>query len=208
MKKAGLVARMDTTRFSGAKSVTVYVAFDRPRYQEVRLLVQAYGRDDLHMTPESLAFGKVKRGTGTASSVTMTFYGTSDLKVQNIKVESNYIQPKVSLVRREANEVVYQVSARMRSDAPVGKWYSDLWVRTNSPSMPQIRVPLTIEIESALSVTPEAVSIGQVKADTEAERRVIVAGIKPFRITAIEGTDSELSVQDSRPRPKRCMWSP
>jgi hypothetical protein len=41
------------------------------------------------------------------------------------------------------------------------------------------------------------VSLGQVKAGTEGERRVIVRGVKPFKITKIEGTDDDLSVQDS-----------
>lgn len=196
-EEAAIVARMDTTRFTGPKSVTIFVTFDRPRYQEVRLWVQAYGRNDFSLTPDSIAFGRVKRGASPNAAVTLTFNGNTDLRIQSVKVESNYIQPKVTVVRRQASEVVYQVSARMRTDAPVGKWYSDLWLRTNSTSIPQVRVPLTVEIESALTVTPEAVSMGKLKANGEGERRVIVRGIKPFKIQAIEGVDSELSVVDS-----------
>ena len=40
---------MDTTRFLGVKSVTIYVQFDQPNYQEVRLWVRANGRDDVMM---------------------------------------------------------------------------------------------------------------------------------------------------------------
>src|SRR5207245_1277761 len=111
-------ARMDTTRFTGPKSVTVFVTFDRPRYQEVRLLVQAYGRNDFSLTPDTLAFGRVKRGASPAANMTLTFYGPSDLRIQSVRVESNYIQPKVSLLQRQASEVVYQLTARMRADAP------------------------------------------------------------------------------------------
>src|SRR5688572_3887896 len=58
-----VVARMDTTRFTGVKNVTIYVTFARPALDEVRLWVQANGRDDFVVTPDSLAFGVVKRGS-------------------------------------------------------------------------------------------------------------------------------------------------
>src|SRR5437660_799351 len=83
--------------------------------------------------------------------------------------------------------VVYRLTGRLRGDAPVGKWYTDLWLRTNNPSMPQVRVPLTVDIESALSVSPEAVTLGQVKVQGESERRVVVRGVKPFKITRVQG---------------------
>ena len=44
--------------------------------------------------------------------------------------------------------------------------------------------------------------VGQVKAGAEAERRVIVRGVKPFRITSVQGTDALVSVKDSNPASK------
>ena len=67
-------------------------------------------------------------------------------------------------------EVVYQISAKIRPDAPVGKWYSDVWIKTNNPAIPKLRVPLAIEIEVALSVSPTNVQMGQIKAGTESDR--------------------------------------
>ena len=79
---------------------------------------------------------------------------------------------------------------------PVGKWYTDVWLKTNNPEYPQIRVPLTVEVESGLSVSPDAVSLGQVAVNGESERRVIVRGAKPFKITEVKGADDQLTVQD------------
>jgi hypothetical protein len=60
-----------------------------------------------------------------------------------------------------------------------------------------------VEIESALSVSPSNVILGQVKPGIEAERKLIVRGVQPFRITGVNGTDNQLNVQgtsaDSRP---------
>src|SRR6516162_7190041 len=197
-----IVASMDTTRFTGLKSVTIYVQFDRPSFEEVRLWVQANGRNDFTVTPDTLAFGQIKRGGTPAVSVLLAFYGGNDSAISEVRCESNYIQPKVQEVKRLDSEVTYQLTARLRSDAPVGKWYTDVWLKTNNPGMPQIRVPLTVEIESALSISPEQVSLGSIKVQAECERRVIVRGVKPFKITKVLGTDNQLSVRDNTPQAK------
>jgi hypothetical protein len=190
-------AQMDTTRFIGPKSVTVYVQFDRPNLEEVHLLVQANGRNDFNLSPETLAFGQIKRGTAPASSVSVTFYGMPEATIVSAKGESNYILPTFVESRRTDSEVVYTISAKLRADTPVGKWYTDVWVKTNLPSVPQVRVPLTVEIESPLTVSPAVVSLGSLKTDSESERRVIVRGVQPFKIVGVRGADDNLVVRDS-----------
>jgi hypothetical protein len=192
-----ILAQMDTTRFTGVKSVTIYVTFNAPTNEEVRLWVQANGRNDFGMAPDTIAFGQVKRGSQPSASTVVTFYGTSDAQVTEAKSESNYVLASVKEVRRQDSEVAYQVTARLRADAPVGKWYTDLWLKTNNPGTAPIRVPLTVEIESSLTVSPDPVAMGSVKVQGESERRVIIRGVKPFKITSVTGTDTDLTARDS-----------
>jgi hypothetical protein len=188
---------MDTTRFTGAKSVTIFVTFDRPRFDEVRLLVQAIGRNDFTVTPDTFAFGAVRRGNKAVREVTVVFYGNGAARVTEVRSESNYILPSLEEARRGEAEAVYKLTARLRGDLPVGKWYTDVWLKTNLPSMPQVRVPLTVEVEASLTVNPESVALGAMRMGEENERRVIVRGVKPFKITQIEGADAALSITDS-----------
>jgi hypothetical protein len=197
-----ILADMDTRRFSGIKTVTIYVQFDRPRWEEVRLWVQANGRDDVTMTPESLAFGQVKHGSSSATSLTLSFQGNLDWHIVEASCDSNYVQTRVEEVRREGSEVTYKVSARMRPDTPVGKWYTDVWLKTNNAATPRVRVPLTIEVQSVLMVSPAVANLGQVKTGAESERRVIVRGVQPFRITGVKGEDAQLTVKDTSPDSK------
>jgi hypothetical protein len=201
-EEAAIIARMDTTRFTGPRSVTIYVQFDRPAYQEVRLWVQANGRNDFGVNPDTIAFGQVKRSATPSAFTTLTFYGMSGLRVTEVSCESNYILTRVSEQQRQETEVAYRLTARLRGDVPVGKWYTDLWVKTDSAELPQVRVPLTVEIESALSVTPDVVSLGRLKVNAEGERRVVVRGVKPFTIRTVESGDRELTVRDSATEPK------
>jgi hypothetical protein len=196
-EETAIVARVDTTRFSGVKSITIYVTFDRPSFEEVRLWLQWNSRNDFSLTPEALAFGTQKRGATATVSTQLTFYGNSAARINEVRSESNYIQPQVRELRREGAEVVYEVSAKMRDDAPVGKWFSDVWLKTNDPGAAPIRVPLTVEIESALSVSPDKVAMGEVKVQGEIERRVIVRGARPFKITRVDGAGGDLVVRDN-----------
>jgi len=195
-ESTSIYAKMDTTRFTGPKTVTVFVTFTQNNTsEEVRLWVQANGRNDFTVSPDSLAFGQVKRGTTPTSNVKLTFYGHNGAKVTSIKGESNYILPSFKEVRRAGTEVEYRLSASLRKDTPVGKWYTDVWVKTNIAGLPQIRVPLTVEISSPLTISPERVTMGKLKVKGESERRVIVRGVKPFKITSVKGTGTDLEVK-------------
>jgi hypothetical protein len=196
-QESAILAQMDTRRFLGTKNVTIYVTFDQPHFEEVRLWVQANSRDDVSILPDTLAFGRIKRGTAPAAATTISLYGDPNWQIQNAVCESNYVLPSYKLVRRQGGEVAYQLSARLRPDAPPGRWYTDVWLTTTNPSMPQVRVPLTVEIEAALTVSPGSVVLGRVKAGTEAERKVIIRGVQPFKITGVIGTDGQLKVRDS-----------
>ncbi|MCI0456937.1 MAG: DUF1573 domain-containing protein [Gemmataceae bacterium] len=197
-QETAILVHMDTRRFSNTKNVTIFVTFDQPRFEEVRLWVQANCRDDVTVIPESLAFGRIKRGSTPTTSATVSFLGSGDWQILGAKSDSNYIQPAVKEVRRDSSEVSYQLTAALRPDAPAGKWYTDVWVQTNNPATPRLRVPLTVEIEAPLIVSPMTVVLGEVKAGTQAERRLVVQGVTPFRILSVQGTDGQLSVRSSK----------
>jgi hypothetical protein len=194
-QETAIIATMDTNQFIGTKNITIFVKFDQPRFEEVRLWIQSNSREDVTFSPDSIAFGQVKRGTTPESKITISFLGGSPTQILEIKSESNYVKPSMKEVKRATGESVYEISAKLRDDTPAGKWYTDLWLKTNNPSMPKLRVPVTVEIEAALSVSPNAVTLGQVKAGTESDRKVIIRGVRAFRIIDITGTDSELQVR-------------
>ena len=156
-QSTAIQASMDTRRFLGSKAVTIYVSFDQPHRDEVRLWVQANSRDDLLVTPAGFELGQVKRGSVSSASVTVTFAGNGQWQITEVERASNYILTVVKEVRRDVAEVSYQVTARVRADTPVGKWYTDILLKTNNPALPIVRVPLTVEIESALSQTKSQV---------------------------------------------------
>lgn len=189
-----LHASMDTGRFIGFRAVTVFVQFSTPAFEEVRLVVQANARTDFAISPDSLAFGQVTRGTSGTASVTLTFYGHREAQVLKVKSDTNYVTPSVVETRRLDHEVVFTITAKLREDTPVGKWYTDVWLESSVLGLNQIRVPVTVEVLPALTVTPPLLSLGAVKVGAEGGGKVLVRGATPFKITAIKGAGDGVNV--------------
>ena len=136
-----ILTTMDTRRFSGIKNVTIYVHLSHPANEEVRLWVQANSRDDVTVTPDTISFGQAKRGSMPTGAVTVTFLGNGQWQITGVQCDSNYVKPVVQELRRGNGDVAYQVSAQLRTDAPVGKWFTDIWLKTNNQATPRVRVP-------------------------------------------------------------------
>ncbi len=197
-QETAIIATMDTNRFINTKTITIFVTFDQPRLEEVRLWIQSNSREDVTFSPnDGIGFGRVKRGAKPESSMTITFIGGAQTNITEVSSESNYVQPTVKQVQRANGQTAYEVSAKLREDTPAGKWYTDLWLKTNNPNMTRLRVPVTVEVEAPLSVNPSVVSLGEVKAGAETDRNVMIRGVRPFRILSITGTDSQLQVKQT-----------
>jgi len=184
---------MDTRRFTGSKTVNVFVLFSAPVLEEVMLTVTAYGRDDVTIVPDTASFGQLRLGTGGTTKVNLNFLGNA-WQITEAICDSNYIHLVVKETQRTLNNVSYELTANLRKEIPVGKWATDIWVKTNQTANSRIRIPVQVEIEAALSLNPNALSFDVVKAGESTERKVFVRASSPFKVTDIKGLDDQLKV--------------
>ncbi len=196
-QSSAVLVEMDTRRFQRRKAVTIYVPFTKPTFAEVRLVVLASSRDDVVVTPDTITFGPVRKGTAPTTVVTVSLLGNRQWRILGVASESNYVETALSPAAVGPGQVDYQITAHLRGDTPVGKWFTDIWLTTNNTAAPRIRLPLTVDIQSALSLSPSAVILGQVKAGVVTERKVVVRGAQPFRIVRVQGADGQWSIRDS-----------
>lgn len=179
-----IYASMDTRRFVGSKTVTVYVSFDRPRYEEIALQVTAYSRSDIGLSPDTLSMGTIKRGaTPIAEAELSLLDGT---KITEAKAESGYVQ----VTTREISPGRFMLSAKLRPDTPVGKWYTDIWVTTTQDGRSaKIRIPLNVEVEPSLLAIPSTLNFDAVAVGEPVKKSVTIRASQPFKIVKIEGGD-------------------
>lgn len=183
-ESATIYASMDTRRFIGSKTVTVYVGFDRPQYEEVALQVTAYSRSDIGLSPDSLAMGQVKRGTSPIAETEVSLL--TGMKITDAKAESGYVQ----VTTKEISPGRFKLSAKLRADIPVGNWYTDIWVTTTQDGRTsKLRVPLTVEVEPSLLASPNILNFDAIAGGEPVKKSVTIRASQPFKIVKIEGSD-------------------
>jgi hypothetical protein len=194
-EETAIVGKMYTSSFVGPKTIWLYVQFSQPRAEEVRLSLRVNSRGDVSFNPDSLAFGRIKRGTGSTMASVITLYGDVRTQITEAYTESKKIQVSVKEVQRTSATVSYQLTAQLPPVLGVGTWWSEIWLKTTRADIPQLRVPLTVTVAPALRAAPAVVSLGQARIGDTVERKVIVRDTIPFAIKEIKGTDGQLDVQ-------------
>jgi len=189
-----LMVNLDTRKFSGSRSFTVYLTLDRPFLEEIRVLLSATSRDDITLTPGQLNFGRVKRGSQAAASVVVEQHALSGWEIVGLENENGYLLPKLTKLERPGATPAYQLEVRLRDDIPVGAWHADIYLKTNDPNNPRVRVPLVVEVEGNLVATPGELVFGQCRQNSTNEKRVVLRGSAPFKIVRTEGADDLISV--------------
>lgn len=197
-KTAVLTASMDTRRFVGPKSVTIFVQFTQPHFEEVRLVVSAVGRTDVALNPDRLEFGTIRRGS--PNSVTTNVTLANGMQMTEASCESGYVLLSVSAPKQTAYGLSYDVTAHLRTDIPVGKWYTDVWVKTNTNM--RLRIPLTVEVQPNLSIAPSVVQFDAAKVGEPVKKAIVVKGSKPFRILEVKGNDGVIQASAASDEPK------
>jgi hypothetical protein len=182
-KSATVNAQMDTRRYHNP--VTIFVTFVQPHVEEVHLLVSANIRHDIAMNPDRLDFGSMKKGSSQQVTSNISFAGGT--QITEATCDSGYVQLAIAQPKQTQWGLSYELTARMRPDIPVGKWYTDVWVKTNTGS--KIRLPLTVEVEPSLTITPGAIAFDAAKVGQPIKKSFVVKGSQPFKIVDIKGGD-------------------
>jgi len=191
-QSTAILAQMDSRRFTGQKQVTIFVTFDQPQWEEARLSIAAFGRDDLTLDSDGLTFGTVNRGTGGTAKTTVTLK-QQYWAVQKATSDSTYVVPQLKEVRRAPGEITYEIDANLQPGLPVGRWTTEVVLTTNSPVAPLIRVPAVVDIVPSLTASPEEVKLGAVAIGKATESKLTVRGMQPFRIKEIQGPEGILT---------------
>lgn len=186
-----ILARFNTHSFKGQRGATLTVVFDRPYYREVQLRVDGYIRSDMVFHPGAIEFGTVDQGESVSKTSKLMYAGRSDWKVLEIKSNRPWLMPRVEQTLRGNGRVDYDVTVDLREDAPTGFFQDELIVVTNDRSMPRVPLPVSGNVESPLSISPQAIALGSLKPGEAVKQRIIVRGQQPFLIESIscEGWD-------------------
>jgi hypothetical protein len=195
---AAVVAYMDTRRIPHAgvtKSVFVFVPFHSPTFEEVSLKVTTVTRDDLLMSPDTLAFGNVTKGKGAKATTKVTFTSDPNWEIKKASSTGAYVIPEFKLAARSGTTVTYEVTATLDKACPAGNWTSDVYLETSNAAVAKLRIPVTVNVTAAFAAKPEVESFGNVRMGSPLEQTVTLQSATPFKILSVKGTDEQLTVK-------------
>jgi hypothetical protein len=193
-ESAAVTVQMDTRRFAGPKSETIYVAFSAPQAEEVALKVRGEVREEFSMTPDKFSFGKVGKGSTSSATIRATLAGDPNWEIAEAKAESTHVKVAAKKVMTKGTMVTYEITATLDDSLPPGRWESEVWLKTSNAALNKVRIPVLVEVVAAVCASPSSVDFGDVKIGASAEQNVILRGEKPFRIKTVKGADSGIEV--------------
>lgn len=195
---AAVIAYMDTRRIPHAgvtKTVIVYVPFQSPTFEEVALKVTTVTRDDLLMSPDTLAFGNVTKGKDAKVSTKVTFTSDANWEIKKATSTGAYVKPEFKLSSRNGTTVTYDVTATLDKDCPAGNWTSDIYLETSNTAVAKLRIPVTVNVSAPVAVSPDTIAFGTVQMGSAAEKTITIQSSTPFKILDVKGADDQVTVK-------------
>jgi hypothetical protein len=194
-QSGSVVARFNTDTFRGKKGATLTVVIDQPSYAEVRLRVDGYIRQDMVFNPGSVEFGKISHGESHARAAKILYAGRDDWSVVDVISNKPWMSVEVKQESRGLQKVTYEVQVKLDPSAPAGFFQDELIVVTNDRAMPRVPLRVSGELESALSISPQAILIGEVKPGEAIQRQIVVRSRTPFVIDSIEAAGFDVTFE-------------
>jgi hypothetical protein len=192
---------MDTRQFAGENVVAVRLQLQPGPRHEI-LQVRAVSRPDVVIRPGMVRFAGLEAGETAERLVEVEYSGSLDWQILAGHNPYPFLTTQIRLVSRRPGETRYQIAIRLNEQAPVGNWLAVLTLSTNDPGLPVFPILVEGQIRPVIEVsaTP-AVFVENGRADSE--QRVILRGLRPFRIVAIaeKPPGTEVEPVSDRPQP-------
>jgi hypothetical protein len=196
-EKGAIIASFNTRSYLGQRNSTLTVVIDKPFYAEVPLTIAGYVHSDVDIQPGAVALGDVSLGAPAEKQVTITYRGKSAWQITDVRSANAHFEVELSDPMRQANQVSYLMTVRLKDDAPAGTIQDQLTVITSDPKVPTVAVPVEGRVVPPLSVSPSPLFFGRLKPGQTATKQLIITGKQPFKITSIRSDEPTLEFRTS-----------
>ena len=199
-EKAYLVAKFNTHTFVGRHGATLTVSFGAPFSAEVQVRVHGNIRGDVVFTPGSVEFGNIDEGEVKEQRISVSYAGRDDWKIVDVTNDNDNFEVEMDGGTRSGGKVTYNLLVRMKDNVPAGFVKDQLTVVTNDTRAESQRFPLFVSghVVPEISVNPEILVLGTVKAGEPVTKKVVVRGKKPFKILDVNCGDNCFTFQTDK----------
>jgi len=202
LETATIDAVMDTTRFKPGeekKSVAIKVKVGPQFIDTAILTVTANARADLVLNPSEVAFGSVTRGEAASQTIEIDYAGVLDWQIKEVMAKDLPLDVKFTKKAAkpgETDRVGYTITVTLKGEAPLGTLKEEIYLKTNDPDRPLVPIVVQALVQSAITITPNPLSLGAVKTDETLTRAVKVRGVKAFKILGVDGVGNGVELDN------------
>ncbi len=189
-----IVAVFNTRSFLGAKAATLTVKIDKPYYAEVQLTVDGYIRSDVVLDPGLVEFGSVDAGEGGKAKIQIAYAGRDEWEIVDVRSANRHFEVELDETYRGGGRVNYEMTVRLKPDAPVGYILDQLVIITDDSGAKNVSLPVEGQVLSPMTVSPASLFLGVVKPGESVKKRIVVKGKKPFRIISVKCTEPSITI--------------
>ena len=192
-------AVIDTTKFLGYKPSGLTLVLDRPSYAETELNFSCFIRGDLTLNPGVVDFGIVSRSTTPKPTVTLNLTyagGRPNWGIVRMQTRSSRVSAKLQEHSRSADgQVQYALTATLDPSEISGFFKDEITLFTNDSSSQTIPVAVSAAVQSALTVSPSPLLLGQVKAGQVLTKTLLVRSSRPFKLSSVKPGKDDLTAK-------------
>ena len=192
---AEVVAKFNTRTFLGQHGATLTVTFDKPFYAEVQLRVAGNIRGDVTFEPPFIDLGNVDLGAGAERQIRVTRVGSAAWDITDVRSANPSFEVNLSKPTRSPSQTAYDLTMRLKSDAPAGYVKGQLILVTSDPRASQIPMDVEGRVVAAVTVSPQLLSLGAVKCGGTVTKNVVVRANRDFCITGVACEDGCLTCE-------------
>ena len=199
-ESATVLASMDTSRFYGSKTVTVFVTFSQPVYRTVSLRVSASSEDNVPVMAQvntmEVDLGTVAQGEKLIKKYHIE-HTYPDWKIISLQDSGSGMKGIVKEISREGAKVRYELAISLPESLATGTFTDKLKIQSNDPSNPEMVVVAKAMIEAGISVSPNRIQLDDIAPGTKVTKTLVLKSPKPFSIVRAEEAGAPVEIRTS-----------
>ena len=188
LETAQIEVVLNTVGFSDERNTGIVIQLGGQFPAQVTIPVHAFIRRDVVLTPGSVDFGSVGRGSAVDRKIQIAYAGRANWTIRDIQNISKHLDAKVVETQRAGGRVNYDLVVRLKPDAPMGDLRTQLTLVTDDANTPRIPVLVEGKVEAEYTVTPDLVQFGILSPGEKKTVNIVVRSNnrKPFAIEKLE----------------------
>ncbi|MEY4630744.1 MAG: hypothetical protein RIQ81_864 [Pseudomonadota bacterium] len=167
----------DTTDFDGSVVKTITVMTNERHVSDRTLSLRATVIGEFEVNPPLADFGETLIRDGGMQQVVIKPQPGNKFVVDKIKFNAETLD--VSSVAKDGG---YVISIQLKKDIPTGFLKETVYVRNNSKSLPELRIPVRATIRGNIEIEPKYIEFGAISPSDKSSRSITLNGLKEFDI--------------------------